>query len=470
MTFNFCWHARPGPQARTNVGFLLPTTQNGRDLQQLNPRRAGTSCTQDTSLGELDCSHFNICSGCSVDRNLATPSVLARAQQFFRSIGYNEDITLHVGSYHGWRHRARLAVRSGPDGTLTMGLFKAGTHEVVSIPTCRAHHPAINSAALLVLKYAKECKIKGYDEATGAGDLRYVQLALAEPTQKTASSGAAPELYDEPQHLKDRYTVQIVLVWNSVGREAPLLLRRFASSLWNASSGFIHSVHVNFNVRRDNAIMGPLNVGLYGDSIAWESLLNNTLPVAYNAQSFMQANPCMMSAALSALREWVPRGCRFVDLHAGVGTIALSMAETQELTAVRLVEINPLAERPFWTSWQERKSRRKFSEETVEEEVEYHVAAAGSDPERWLSTMDVAVVDPPRKGLESSLLYYLCSSNIPNTAGLTRLAYLSCGWEGFERDCTALVASRQWRLQWAQPFLFFPGTNHIETLAIFDRT
>ena len=50
------------------------------------------------------------------------------------------------------------------------------------------------------------------------------------------------------------------------------------------------------------------------------------------------------------------------------------------------------------------------------------------------------------------------------------LLYLSCGYEALERECAALLGSRAgWRLEAATAFLFFPGTDSIETLAVFRR-
>lgn len=55
--------------------------------------------------------------------------------------------------------------------------------------------------------------------------------------------------------------------------------------------------------------------------------------------------------------------------------------------------------------------------------------------------------------------------NLPQT-----LIYLSCGFSALMRDCDALLASGQWRLVHAHAFLFFPGTDSLETLAVFQTT
>jgi len=49
-----------------------------------------------------------------------------------------------------------------------------------------------------------------------------------------------------------------------------------------------------------------------------------------------------------------------------------------------------------------------------------------------------------------------------------RLVYLSCGYAALERDAAALVAGG-WRVASAEAFTFFPGTDHLETLAVFER-
>ena len=141
------------------------------------------------------------------------------------------------------------------------------------------------------------------------------------------------------------------------------------------------------------------------------------------------------------------------------------------------MEINPSAEKSFWKSWRQLKKENTTAAVNLNlpEKVEYFVAAAGSDPERWLHDADVAIVDPPRKGLEPELLEYFCSKGDDDGGGLgkcpfpQRLIYLSCGFPAFERDAQRLVESGLWKLVSAEAFLFFPGTDHIETLAVFDR-
>lgn len=478
---------------------------------------------------ELECPHFQECSGCTLDCALASPPLLHQATAFFSELNY-PNFQLYSGPVHGWRHRARLAVRTGRDGQPVVGLFKAGTHESVDIPACTVHHPALNAAADLVRECISSSRVMPYDESSGMGQLRYVQLALVEESSQPSTPGIRQTAAegDTFESFPPLYSVQIVLVWNSEDLAASQGLTEFAAELWHRGKGRkgaiarrphaehaqVHSIHANFQPVRNNIILGPNTVCIHGSTEAWAVFKVNcgvnrmrkssltvessshfdgndaqqqegtSIPVsiAFDPASFMQANPGAMTHAIESIAQWIPPGARVVDLHAGVGTIGLTLAAMQHLKSLRAVEINPSAEQAFWKSWNKLKESREkgvishIDWPELPREVEYFVAAAGSDPERWLEEADVAIVDPPRKGLEPELLQYFCCSTGDSTDPTVlpkipqRLIYLSCGWPAFERDCRVLLADGAWELKSAEAFLFFPGANHIETLAVFDRT
>lgn len=102
---------------------------------------------------------------------------------------------------------------------------------------------------------------------------------------------------------------------------------------------------------------------------------------------------------------------------------------------------------------------------------------------------DVLIVDPPRKGLEDSVLEQLCKPHNPKqdytedpmllsgpkysinwTNNIHTLIYVSCGFDALARDCDSLLKGNAgWRLESATGYVLFPGSNHVETVAIFKR-
>lgn len=85
---------------------------------------------------DLNCPHFNHCSGCSSQTVEQPPTVLYRARHFFSIHGVS-NVPFWVGEIHGWRQRVKLAVRTCEEDSLCLGLFEAGTHSVQAIPECR---------------------------------------------------------------------------------------------------------------------------------------------------------------------------------------------------------------------------------------------------------------------------------------------------------------------------------------------
>jgi hypothetical protein len=58
--------------------------------------------------------------------------IASQAEEFASKLGI-DDFNFHIGDPHGWRCRARLAVR-GSSRHPIIGLFKQGTHDAINIP------------------------------------------------------------------------------------------------------------------------------------------------------------------------------------------------------------------------------------------------------------------------------------------------------------------------------------------------
>jgi tRNA/tmRNA/rRNA uracil-C5-methylase (TrmA/RlmC/RlmD family) len=84
-----------------------------------------------------------------------------------------------------------------------------------------------------------------------------------------------------------------------------------------------------------------------------------------------------------------------------------------------------------------------------------------------LRKCQVLIVDPPRKGLDVEVVNYLCNEGNRN---ITLIVYVSCGFQAFKRDCDALLKCGKWKVDFAEGYLLFPGSDAIETLAFFVPT
>merc|ERR1719215_2546775 len=100
--------------------------------------------------------------------------IVQTAKRYFERWLTKRALKVHLGPKEGWRTEAKLAVRAAKKGGLNIGLFTPGTHDVCDMEDCTAHHPSINEAVRLVREACKGARVKGFDEAGNAGDLRYL--------------------------------------------------------------------------------------------------------------------------------------------------------------------------------------------------------------------------------------------------------------------------------------------------------
>jgi 23S rRNA (uracil1939-C5)-methyltransferase len=78
-------------------------------------------------------------------------------------------------------------------------------------------------------------------------------------------------------------------------------------------------------------------------------------------------------------------------------------------------------------------------------------------------TLNAAVVDPPRTGLEPEVVDVLAAHH-----ALARLVYVSCDPATLARDAQRLIR-HGYTLQWVQPVDMFPQTYHVESVALFTK-
>ncbi|CAJ1790853.1 unnamed protein product [Sphenostylis stenocarpa] len=302
--------------------------------------------------------------------------------------------------------------------------------------------------------------------------------------------------------------VQITLVWNSRNENSPGSdkLNALANFLWKNGGPrsrlhLIHSVWANFQTSTNNIIFGNRWRHLLGERDFWEHV--GGIDVSLAPSSFGQANTRAFDTLLRKLQKYVPYESSVADLYAGAGVIGLSLAATRKCRSVKCIEINKESKASF------EKTIERLSA-TVDSSITWHHADASKDPFLWLVGSDVVVIDPPRKGLDASLIDALKNissverkalsssestnssqeekrpwvlrakeasvqignrpspANIPQSVPQT-LIYISCGWESFKEDCKSLLSSKAWYLEKAHGFNFFPGTQSIEVLAVFKR-
>ena len=173
-------------------------------------------------------------------------------------------------------------------------------------------------------------------------------------------------------------------------------------------------------------------------------------------RSFFQINTAMMSA-LSAEFLKIAKECApelFIELYCGCGVFSVLAAEAgiEKVYGVEL-DANAIAA-----------AQLNLREHNLPHGKFISGDAARSPGQLPLNTdhRTLLLVDPPRGGVEGSLLEAL------NASPLQWMVYVSCAPDTLARDLVRL-GSGGWRVVSSRLFDLFPSTSHFESLTLLKR-
>jgi 23S rRNA (uracil1939-C5)-methyltransferase len=373
----------------------------------------------------LSCPHRPPCPGCPRFGERGIAGAARNALDGLARVHGLPEVAVISGRTTGFRHRARLAIR-GRLGSPKVGLFESGTHRVVHIPNCSVQHPLINRVADVIRRAIVETRVTSYSDGANLGLARYLQVVVERGSQ----------------------TAQVVMVANSASAEPlaaclDLIRERLGSRL--------HSLWFNSNRERSNTILGPEFQNWHGPPSIIERF--GEAAVHYPPGAFGQSNLEIAQAIIEHVRHQIPVGARVAEFYAGVGAIGLSVLGRVDHILLNEISPHSLHGLELGIAQLDQVDRAKIS----------LVPGAAGASRLAAAGADVVIVDPPRKGLDSELIQYLCE-HPPE-----RIVYVSCGLESFLGDADRLMSRGKLRLTGLAAFDFLPYTEHVETVARFER-
>ena len=371
------------------------------------------------------CPHRPPCPGCPRfgEAGIA-PAARNTLDELARTHGVSA-VPVIVGQPAGFRHRARLAIR-GRLGSPKLGLFELGSHRVVHIPNCCVQHPLINRVAAVVRRALVDARVTSYSDKAHLGMARYLQVVVERSSQ----------------------TAQVVLVANSA---TPTPLAACFDLIRERLGSELHSLWFNANGERANTILGPDFQNLCGPAAVVERF--GGAAVHYPPGAFGQNNLGIAQTIVEHVRAEIPEGARVAEFYAGVGAIGLSVLARTGQILMNEVGAHSLRGLELGIARLDAAARAKIS-----------IVPGPAGASRYAAAgAHVVIADPPRKGLDPELTEYLAEHPPP------RFVYISCGLESFLKDAGRLTSSGRLRLAALTAFDLLPFTDHVETLARFER-
>jgi len=176
----------------------------------------------------------------------------------------------------------------------------------------------------------------------------------------------------------------------------------------------------------------------------------NDVPLVIRPKSFFQTNPKVAQALYATARDWVREiaPSKMWDLFCGVGGFALHCSTPT--TEVIGIEIEPEAIA----------SAKRSAQEMGIDNLSFAALDSAQFSHSQDAAPDLVLVNPPRRGLGSSLTDQL------EALAPKHIVYSSCNPHTMNEDVKNLPSYKVVKVQW---FDMFPHTNHAEVLALLER-
>lgn len=426
-----------GVAAHDGFTFFVEGALPGENVQarvterHKNYGRAVIQKMLDTSIQRVKpiCPLFGQCGGCQV-MHLDYSAQLAMKQQ--RVIDAFEriakipappvDACVASPSPLSYRNKIQLPVRPGPHG-IRMGLYARHTHDLVDVDHCYIHSAIGETVYQTIRRLVLSSRLTAYDPATGAGELRYVLIKSAV------------------------HTSQALVIFVTACKPTPEL-RRVARAIIELCSE-VQGVIQNLNDLPDNTILGSNYDILAGEDAIEEKLCGLTFKVS--PASFFQVNPDQAENLYQQVLDFAALTGQetVLDAYCGVGTLSLLLAkQAKQVFGVECVS-EAIEDAQLNATYNQIDNAEFFCE-------------LAEDFVQRLKDIDVAVLNPPRKGCERILIEKL----IQLSPG--KIVYVSCDPATLARDA-ALLCGAGYLLQSIKPFDMFPQTAHVETVVCFVK-
>lgn len=377
---------------------------------------------------EAKCPYFGSCGGCQLQhlsykgqliekRNIVVEAMTRYYQGDLSKIKIFD--TIGMENPWGYRNKSSLPVRH--DGEhVVFGMYAANSNKLVYIDSCPIENDRINEVREEVMKELDKANAEIYNPRNKSGILRYVVIR------------AFPNSKD----------VQVSFIMTKEDQKLIRVLKKL-----NVTSA-------NYSINND--IESPEIFGAEVVNVAGEKQIEGKLGALnfkISPQAFFQLNTVQTITLYDKIKE----ACgltgeeNVLDCYCGIGSIGLYLAPYAK--EVRGIDVNG----------EGIKNAINFAKSNGIDNARFYkgnILPHLHDFKKEGFVPDILVVDPPRKGLELSLINYLQSSNIK------KIIYVSCNVATLAKNINHL--QKYYAVKYIQPIDMFPHTSHVETVCLLS--
>lgn len=379
---------------------------------------------------EPDCQYFPKCGGCDFWHISYSEELYLKKQRVTEALsrlgGFADIDVPIVPSASQTRYRNKAQYPFGIfERDIVTGFFRARSHDIVPVRECLIQKECADNIAHILCAWARLYGVSVYNEKTASGVLRHAYV-------RTGDGGVQLCIVATKRRLKNLDELVDML-----SKACPELC----------------SIVLNVNTTEGNTILGGKNVTLWGSPTLSDTLCGNTFDISPN--SFYQINKPQAEAVYNKALEYAAlTGAETVlDLYCGIGTITLHMA--RHAAAAYGIEVVQAAV----------DNARENAERAGLTNCTFNCNDAAQGAKNLAESgvkVDVLIVDPPRKGMDTPTL------DIILKISSERIVYVSCDCATMARDMKYLAANG-YVLKDVTAYDMFPKTANVESVGLLVR-
>lgn len=345
----------------------------------------------------------------------------------FQKLNLKIPVSKTVGAQSplAYRNKAQIPVRN-LENQATTGFFRQRSHDLIPLDDYLIQDPSIDKEINRIRALMRQFNIQGYNEVNNQGDIRNIVIRRA--------------------YFTGEMMVVLVITSSKIKNLNALLKTITANEE-------VTSLYININAKKTNVILGSHFELVSGKAFIKDKILGKTFRIS--PQSFYQINPQQTQKLYElAIQAANLTGKQTViDAYCGIGTIGLSLADQ----AQKVIGIESVA-----SAVKDAKANAALNNI---HNAQFVKGKAEEVLNRWAQKQrhfDVLIVDPPRKGLDHSLISSIFALK-PQ-----RIVYISCNPATLARDIQLL--SQYYQAQQTIPVDMFPMTKHVESVTALKYT
>ncbi|MDE7305986.1 MAG: 23S rRNA (uracil(1939)-C(5))-methyltransferase RlmD [Clostridia bacterium] len=339
---------------------------------------------------------------------------------------------------YGYRNKLVLPIGTDGEGNTVVGFYASHSHRIVPTDGCAIQSAWVADVIEAVKQFVNLSGLKGYDDTTGKGELRHIVV----------------------REIKGKFIFALVAT-------KEINAQKLISAIAKKFESF--TFLLNINSKSTNAVFGDRWKTLHGEGFFEAE--EGGIKYSAGVNTFLQVNDGVRAKLYSQVLDEADLGAVALDLYSGGGMLTAMLAkkcgtaygievvEEASHCADELKEKNGLDGKMFNICG------------TVEGKLD-GVMKATAGKKR------IIVCDPPRKGMERSVVRAIASANAD------KIVLISCNPATLARDLGLLLGTveevdgkllktscgnSEYAIDSVTPYDMFPQTKWCETLVVLSK-